>query len=65
MEDHVIKVDGEAVYRELQDMLGTMPFSFKVGALGNLDTHYANGDWDAILEMALDFGVDLDQFIVE
>ena len=68
-----IMLDGVRLFNDLRDHFGTMkasysdtwhmvPESWVNAMLGSLDTAWRNGDYDEIIELALDEGFDLDQY---
>lgn len=60
----IVEIDAEGLYVALMDHFGTSPFGWAKAALGQLETLYETGDFDGIIELALDEGFDLDEFIM-
>ena len=68
-----IMLDGVRLLNDLRDHFGTMKASYHDtwhmvpegwvdAALGSLDAAWQNGNYDYIIELAIDEGFDLDQY---
>jgi len=66
-----ITVDIAAIYRDLKDHFGTLMASqdfhlcgapWAYGCLASLDTLWSQGNYDEILELALDEGFDMTKY---
>lgn len=67
-----VNIDAARLYRDLQNHFGTanetIPWICSThwlsAALAELDTAAEADDWDHVIEMALDEGFDIDQYVV-
>lgn len=48
-----MEINIDRLYRDLREYFGTSPFPIKYGALGALDTMYANDAYQDIVNLAI------------
>ena len=58
-------IDVTRLYEDLIEHFGTSPFGFRTGVLGFLQTAYECGNYQKIVDIAIEEGFELGNYLVE